>query len=128
MRRTASSSSRSTPPSLSNPAVARCAKAWQRTYDRIVSAAPNHGEDAEKIEDFARDEAEAAFRNALPPLSGEENIRDFIACVGHALVKEILLPIVCTDYLEAAKVALSAVRAHRKSRSAGPSNGRASAS
>lgn len=55
-----------------------------------------------------------AFRNTLPPLCGEDNIRDFIACVAYALVKDILLPIVCTNYLDAAKVALSAVRAHRR--------------
>ena len=115
MPSTAQSSSRTTsrnaPPSLSNPAVALCAKAWERTYKRILSVTPDERKDVDDFEDFAREQAEAAFRKALPPLCGEDNIRDFIACVSYALVNEILLPIVCTDYMEAAKVALSAVRA-----------------
>jgi len=118
MPKTAQSSSqtasRNAPPSLSNPAVALCARAWERTYKRILSAVPDEGKDAADWEDFAREKAEAAFRNALPPLCGEDNIRDFIACVAYALVNEIILPIVCTDYMEAAKVALSAVRARRR--------------
>lgn len=117
MPRTAQSSSRTASrnasPSLSNPAVANCAKAWERTYKRILSAVPDEGKDVDDWEHFAREKAEAAFRNALPPLCGEDNIRDFIACVAYALVNEIILPIVCTDYMEAAKVALSALRAHR---------------
>lgn len=123
MPRTAHSKSASVPPSLSNPAVARCAKVWQRAYDRVVSAAPDPNDPGQDLESLAEDEAEAAFRNALPPLCGEENIRDFIACVGYALVKKILLPFVCTDYLDAAKVALSAVRANRKSRAGSASIG-----
>lgn len=113
MSGSAQSSSKTTAPSLTNPAVARCAKAWERTYDRLVSAAPNQEKAAEDIEDFAREQAEVAFRHALPPLCGEDNIRDFIACVAYALVTEILVPIVCTDYFDAAKVALSAIRANR---------------
>ena len=124
MPQTAQSSSipvsRNAPPSLSNPAVAHCARAWERTRKRILSAAPDEGKDVDDWEDFAREKAEAAFRNALPPLCGEDNIRDFIACVAYALVNEIILPIVCTDYMEAAKVALSAVRAHRRQPNSSP--------
>lgn len=100
--------------SLSNPAVARCAKAWERAYQRKISAAPDHERNTQDLEDLATEEAEIAFRNALPPLCGEDNIRDFIACVSYALVKDILLPIVCTNYFDAAKVALSAARVHRR--------------
>ena len=116
MPRTAQSStaSRSAPPSLTNPAVAHCSKAWERTYKRVLSAAFDEGKDADDWEGFAREQAEVAFRNALPPLCGEDNIRDFIACVAYALVNEIILPIICTDYMEAAKIALSAVRAQRR--------------
>lgn len=118
MSRPAQSSSRiaskAVPPCLPNPAVDRCAKAWERAYENIVTNASRQDKSAEDMEDLAREEAELAFRNALPPLSGEDNIRDFIACVGYALVREILLPIVCTEYFNAAKVALSAARAPRR--------------
>lgn len=116
----AQSSSKTAAPGLSNPAVARCAKAWERAYQRYLSAPTNHDKAAEDLEFFASEEGEVAFRNALPPLSGEDNIRDFIACVAYALVREILLPIVCTNYFEAAKVALSAARVHRRQPRSGP--------
>ena len=116
MSTTAQSSSKAKSPRFANPAVARCAKAWERAYNKIISV-PDRDKAPEDREDFARDEAEIAFRKALPPLCGEENIRDFIACVAYALINEILLPIVCTNYLDAAKIALTAVRVHRRPQS-----------
>lgn len=113
---TTQSSSRANPPRSPNPAVARCAKAWERTYNKIISI-PDPDKTSEDMDDFAREEAEIAFRKALPALCGEENIRDFIACVAYALVNNILIPFVCTNYFEAAKVALSAARVHRRPKS-----------
>jgi hypothetical protein len=107
------------PPSIDNPAVARCAKAWRRAYKLVSESFAASGRPVD--EDYVREQAQAAFRDALPPLRGEDNIRDFIACVAYALVKDYLLPMICTEYFDAAKVALSGVRAERhqpKSRSA----------
>jgi len=34
----------------------------------------------------AANDAEAAYRRVMPPLSGAENIRDFVACVAHGMI------------------------------------------
>jgi hypothetical protein len=59
-----------------NPAVARCCQAWARAHDAAAAngkSYPDH-------------EARKAYRRALPPLSGPDNIRDFIACTAHAIL------------------------------------------
>lgn len=94
-----------------NPAVVRCAKAYSRTY-KLVSRSLLAA-DKPLDRHFVKQHAAYAFRNALPPLCGPENIRDFIACVGYALVKEFLDPVDCAEYFAAAKVALAAIRAER---------------
>ena len=64
------------PPASS--AIARCVEAYFNAWN------------VEKP--TVRDEATAilnarkAYRSALPPLAGHENIRDFIACVAHAML------------------------------------------
>lgn len=87
------------------PAVQRCLRAWQDAYDK-------------KIKNLARgeDEFEAkcagrqAYLCALPPLSGYENIRDYIASVMHALVIHVADPDDVEHYLAGAKVAFSVLR------------------
>jgi hypothetical protein len=61
-----------------NPAVARCSDA----YESALKEAGEHGKDSV----FAELDAEKAFRKALPPLSGLQNIRDFIACVAYGML------------------------------------------
>lgn len=107
---------RSASPSLNIPAIARCGKAWERAYKLVASSFAAQGKPLDRR--FACEQAESAFRDALPPLRGEDNIRDFIACVGYALVKKLMSSLTCEEYFAAAKVALSAVRAqHRPSKS-----------
>ena len=60
----------------SNPAVFRCMEAWRQAYDTSL----NEGES----EDTASDAADRAYLDAMPPLLGIRNIRNFIACVTHA--------------------------------------------
>lgn len=105
-------SAKSLSPSLSNPAIARCAKASERAYKLVSDSYAASGEPLDKS--FAWQQAGIAFRDALPPLCGEVNIRDFIACVAYALIKEILMPGDCADYFNAAKIALAAARAERR--------------
>jgi hypothetical protein len=50
-----------------------------------------------------------AFLRAMPPLSGLNNIRNFIACVAHAMVTEVLLPADAAPLLAAARTALHPV-------------------
>jgi hypothetical protein len=50
----------------------------------------------------------------LPPLSGDENIRDFIACVTQAMIADIILENSGTKYLYAAQVAHTTTRGQSK--------------
>jgi hypothetical protein len=89
-------------PVSANPAVARCMNAWTLTYEK---------EKTKRKGDFdASLTAEKAYREAMPPLSGYENIRDFIACVAHAMLIGAILDDKGTKLLYAAQVALSALR------------------
>lgn len=97
---------------LSHPAVARCAKAYERTAKLVSDSFTASGKPVDEW--FVFERAREAFADALPPLCGGDNIRDFIACIAYALVKEILLPVICTQYFAAAKVALSALRAEQR--------------
>ena len=63
---------------MQNPAVARCCEAWQRAFQDVMAKKDD--------EDYARWWAQKAFRNAMPALSGQEGIRDFVACAAHGLL------------------------------------------
>jgi hypothetical protein len=54
--------------------------------------------------------AHDAYRNALPPLSGVENIRDFIACVAHGILIDSIRDCVAARLLYAAQVASNVSR------------------
>jgi hypothetical protein len=87
-----------------NPAVARCLDAWARV---------NKAERAKgKSKYDASEEADRAYREAMPPLSGSENIRDFIACVAHAMIAHIITNDVATKLFYAAQVAHTTNRGH----------------
>jgi hypothetical protein len=89
-------------PVNANPAVARCMNAWTRTYKE---------ERAKRKSDFeASQQAEKAYRDAMPPLAGYENIRDFIACVANAMLIDAIMDDRGTKLLYAAQVALSTLR------------------
>jgi hypothetical protein len=80
-----------------NPAVARCVCVWIR----VNKAERAKGKD--KCD--AKSAANRAYPNALPPLSGEENIRDFTACVTHVMIADIIMESSGAKYLYAAQVA-----------------------
>lgn len=95
-----------------NQAVARCVKAWHRTYG-LASIAPGDRRLAPEDQNgnyFAREQAAIAFRDAMPPLCGPENISDFIACVTFGMLKNVFSAAESMRLLEAAKTALSALR------------------
>ncbi len=88
------------PDDASNPAVARCCAEFVGAY----KAARAGGKD-----DYdARKAATSAYRAAMPPLSGSDNIRDFIACVAHGLLIETISGNEATRLLYAAQVATGA--------------------
>jgi hypothetical protein len=92
-----------------NTAVARCLNAWERTYQ---------AEKAKRKDDYdATEEAHKAYHDAMPPLSGYENIRDFIACIAHAMLINAIRDDQGSKLLYAAQVALGTVRRQGSDRS-----------
>ncbi len=84
-----------------NPAVARCTKAWSKAY-RAVMAESDH-------ETTATYSASEAFRAAMPPLSSRENCRDFIACVAQGTLLGAIPERYSTKLLYAAQVAVTSL-------------------
>jgi hypothetical protein len=87
---------------IANPAVARCLKAWAHASKLERAKGKNKSE--------ASIEADRAYLNAMPPLSGNENIRDFIACVAYAMVDNIILANDGAKLLYAAQIAHATTR------------------
>jgi hypothetical protein len=85
-----------------NPAVARCMSAWKHANQRELAKGKSEG--------TAAHYADQAYRRALPPLSGQENIRDFIACVAYGLLIDAINDTTDPKLLYAAQVAYSTVR------------------
>jgi hypothetical protein len=85
-----------------NHAVASCMSAWEEAYN-VEFAKRND-------EDDAFDAAGNAYREAMPPLSGYENIRDFIACVVNAMLIGVIEDNKGSKLLYGAQVALTTVR------------------
>jgi hypothetical protein len=83
---------------FANPAVARCCDARERVYK------------AQRAKSAGRVDAAHAYRSALPPLSGSESIRDFIACVAHGMFTGAIEGNDGSKLLYAAQVAFTAVR------------------
>ena len=88
-------------PSLKNPAVALCVDAWQKIHTATLQQTRNVYT-AERC-------AGKIYRMAMPPLSGYQNICDFIACVAHALVIDAIGAKDSERLLAAAKIAVVAL-------------------
>jgi hypothetical protein len=65
-------------PISENPVIANCFSIWQRVYKAEIAKGEHYS--------HAHRKASLAYRRAMPPLSGHENIRDFIACVAYGLL------------------------------------------
>jgi hypothetical protein len=87
-----------------NDAVDRCNRAWLRAYNKEVA---NIDEDESTWP--AQKAGNHAYLRAMPPLSGYDNICDFIACVAHALVIEAIGAKDSERLLAAAKIAVVAL-------------------
>jgi len=87
----------------SRAAIKRCCAAWQRAYEAKV--AQGQGSSSQKI--VAAFLAGPAFRKAMPPLAGYDNIRDFIACTAYGILIEAIPEKRANQLLYAAQVALS---------------------
>ena len=107
-------------PSTENPAVARCVNAYRHAFfvaqEQKQSTYEGHSY------------AQFAFRDSLPPLAGEDNIRDFIACVGQGILIHAIESSEGTRLLYAAQVAYQACHKPAKAPSRGPGRPRTAGS
>jgi hypothetical protein len=87
---------------ITNAAIARCREAWQSRYQ----AERSKGEG----DVFAAHNADASYRDAMPPLLDHESIRDFIACAAHGMLIGAIPRQNAAQLLYAAQVALAAIR------------------
>jgi hypothetical protein len=80
-----------------NPAIASCMRAWRHAYqkERVKGTS----------EYSATIYAGLAYRRAMPPLSGQDNIRDFIACVAYGLLIDAINDKTGPKLLYAARIA-----------------------
>jgi hypothetical protein len=90
------------PAAIANPAVARCCDAYDSVYQGVC--------DIGESRVAAILAAHKAFRKAMPPLSGSENIRDFIACVAQGMLLGCISGSDGARFLYAAQVANGALR------------------
>jgi hypothetical protein len=96
-------------PSLKNPAVALCNEVWVKIHAATLERTKNLYT-AERC-------AAIAFRLAMPPLSGYQNICDFIACAGYGILLGAIKERNAGKLLYAAQVALATVPKESKTQS-----------
>ncbi|HEX4321459.1 MAG TPA: hypothetical protein VHZ52_11185 [Acidobacteriaceae bacterium] len=93
-------------PAAANPAIAHCLQAYTAAFEASMKKADNKY--------IAGPLAKTAYRSALPPLSGSRNIRDYVACVAHAMALEVIDPPTGARMLYAAQVANAAQSTQRR--------------
>jgi hypothetical protein len=96
----------------SRAAIKRCCAAWQRVYDAYMVGKDESGT-ADVVAAYL---AGPAYCNAMPPLAGYENIRDFIACAAHGILINAIPEKRANQILYAAQVALASLHFEPKSR------------
>lgn len=88
-------------PTPINPAITNCRKAYNQAWKAVLAKGES--------EYYCEKAAKSAYRNAIPPLSGPENIRDFIACVADAMLMDLITGSDGARLLYAAQVAHSSL-------------------
>jgi len=96
----------------SKAALRRCCAAWRRAYKAYMDAGT--GRNTDSI--YAARNAAEAFCNAMPLLSGEQGIRDFIACAAHGVLIGAIDANKSGQLLYAAQVALGTLNRGSKPR------------
>jgi hypothetical protein len=91
-----------------NDAVSRC----RHAHDEALKDATKRGVQKWNIDGIAR----RAYVDAMPPLHGAENIRDFIACVAYAMLINLIPASEGSKYLYAAQTAYQAHRPSQQNR------------
>jgi hypothetical protein len=93
-------------PARQIPAVALCCEAWETAFQVSYSH--------KKVEYTARMDAAQAYRNAMPPLFGYQNICDFIACAAHGVAIGAIEDATGSKLLYAAQIAFGTLRSQPK--------------
>ena len=99
-------SSRTAESALSNPAIARCCEASRSAFDARFAK--------DNDEQAAKDVADIAFLEAMPPLKGVRNTRNFIACVTYGALMGIIGGAECSRLMYAARVAYTTRRTRKR--------------
>lgn len=89
-------------------ALTRCCEAWSHAQQT------ERANGTSGVACYLR--ANEAYRSAMPPLTTENHIRDFIACVAHGMMMRVFLPNVAAKLLYAAQVASRALNRQPKSK------------
>jgi hypothetical protein len=99
-------------------AVVSCMRAWNYAYKK---EAANLGEGESDYP--AEKAANQAYLRETPPLSGHENICDFIACINFASMTGIVTHREAAHYLANARIALAALSLQPKPQATGAKSG-----
>ena len=105
-------------PNDENEAIVNCMKAWNYAYKK---AADDLDEDENDYP--AQKAGNKAYLNAAPPLSGLENICDFIACINYASMRGVVTHTDATHYMANARIALAALSLRPKPQATGAKSG-----
>jgi hypothetical protein len=97
-------------------AIAACMRSWNYAYKKRAGAKHATDWECEKA-------GNKAYLNAVPPLSGPENICDFIACINFASMKGVVTHNEATHYLANARIALAALSLRPKPQATGAKSG-----
>lgn len=110
-----------------NPALQRCCEArnlaislaTEAEVDRLLKNPYHHGRSREEIAKSANKQTlfeagSKAFLARLPELDSRQNVRDYAACIAHAMALDVIDPNHGPKLLYAAQVILSSYRAEAK--------------
>lgn len=89
-------------PTSNIPAVRLCCEAYLAMHQACIAAGDGNV--------FSGLDAEKAYRAAMPPLSGHQNISGFIACTAHGVSIGAINSAQAKQYFAAAKAALATLR------------------
>jgi hypothetical protein len=89
------------PAAATNPAIARCCKAFEIVYNAERAKGRSNY--------FSAGDGGPAYLNAMPALTGYENIIDFIACAAHGIALGAIDEKRGARLLYAAQIALGAI-------------------
>ncbi len=97
-------------------AISSCMRSWNYAHNKRAEGENPTAWECEKA-------GNKAYLNAVPPLSGHQNICDFIACINYASMKGVVTHNDATHYLANARIALAALSLRPKPQAIGAKSG-----